>query len=191
VSPPEENALPSSALRVVVALMGVPGAGKSTVARYLSAALPLHVIDRDAIRAALFPRCEFTSAEKDAANAAVLGAVEANCRLGRASLVDGMTFARASDLDALRERVVASGFLLLPLFLECPAEVARARVTTQMGSAHPARDRSPALVTAVAARFDAPPADARRINADQTVEQMCAAALAAVRAALGSELGQS
>jgi len=186
-----DGAARPQSMRLVVALMGVPGAGKSTVARYLFAALPLHVVDRDAIRAALFPRCEFTSAEKDAANAAVLGAVEANCRLGRASLVDGMTFARASDLDALRERVVASGFRLLPLFLECPAEVARARVTTQMGSAHPACDRSPALVTAVAARFDAPPADARRIDANQPEDAMCRDALAVVRAALGSELGQS
>ncbi len=177
-------------MRLVVALMGIPGAGKSTVARHLLAALPLHGIDRDAIRAALFPRCEFTAAEKDAANAAVLAALEANCRLGRASLVDGMTFARASDLDALRDRVVAAGFRLLPVFLDCPPEIACARVTAQTGGAHPAGDRSAALVTAVAARFDAPPADAFRIAADQPVEQMCAAAHAAVRAAMGSEKGQ-
>jgi predicted kinase len=178
-------------MRLVVALMGVPGAGKSTVARHLRAALPLHGVDRDAIRAALFPRCEFTAAEKDAANAAVLAAVEANCRLARASVVDGMTFARASDLDALRERAVAAGFHLLPLFLDCPPDVARARIAAQTGSAHPAGDRSPGLVTAIAARFDAPPADACHIAADQPVEQMCMAALAAVRAAMGSEQGQS
>ena len=163
--------------------MGLPGAGKSTIARHLLAALPLHEVNRDAIRAALFPRCEFTDEEKDAANAAVLAAIAANCRLGRASLVDGMTFARASELRALRERVSAEGFALLPLYLDCPIHVAEARIAVQARSkAHVAGDRTPGLAAAVAARSDPPPPDARRVRADQPEQAMCAEALAAVRA---------
>jgi predicted kinase len=162
--------------------MGLPGAGKSTVARHLLAELPLHLVDRDRIRAALFPRCEFTQAEKDAANAAVLAAVSANCELGRASLVDGMTFARASDLDALRGSAAARGFDLLPLFLDCPVELARARIAADR--AHRAGDRTPALADSVADRFEAPPADTVRIAADASADDVRAAALYAVRAAL-------
>ena len=152
------------------------------MAKHLLAELPLHEVDRDRIRAALFPRCAFTQDEKDAANAAVLAAVAANCRLGRASLVDGMTFARASELEALRACAAAQGFAVLPLFLDCPVDVARARIAADRS--HPAGDRTPALADAVAERFEAPPADALRVDADATAREVCSAALAAVRAAL-------
>jgi predicted kinase len=171
-----------SGARVVVALMGLPGAGKSTVARHLISELPLHLVDRDSIRGALFPRCAFTLAEKDAANAAVFAAVVANCRLGRASLVDGMTFARASELEALRACAAAEGAHLLPLFLDCAVEVAGARIAADRS--HRASDRTPALADSVADRFEAPPADAVRIAADVASGEVCAAALAAVRAVL-------
>jgi predicted kinase len=164
--------------------MGVPGAGKSTVARHLLATLPLHRVDRDAIRAALFPRCEFTPQEKAAANAAVSAAVAANCALGRASLVDGMTFARARDLEALREITRAAGLHLLVLHLDCPLAVAQARIAAAGDEAHDAADRTPALAAEVAARFDAPPADACRIDAEHDAAQVCAEALAAVYVAL-------
>jgi predicted kinase len=166
--------------RLVVALMGLPGAGKSTVARHLLAELPLHLVDRDGIRAALFPRCAFTQAEKDAANAAVLAAVAANCRLGRASVVDGMTFARAAELEALRACAAAERCALLPLFLDCPVDVARARIAAD--HTHGARDRTPALADSIADRFEPPPADAVRIAADAAATEVCAAALAAVSA---------
>ena len=175
---------------VVVALMGLPGAGKSTIARHLLAALPLHEVNRDHIRAALFPRCEFTEEEKRAANAAALEAVSANCRLGRASLVDGMTFARASELRTLRERISSEGFALLPLYVDCPVEIAQARIAAQSRSGeHVATDRTRGLVAAVAERFDPPPPDARRVRADQSEAAMCAEALAAVRAAFESGAG--
>lgn len=180
------------ARRVVVALMGLPGAGKSTIARYLLSELPLHGVDRDAIRAAMFPRCDFTSEEKAAANAAVLAAVDANCRLGRASLVDGMTFARANELEGLRSRVVSAGYRLLPLCIECPVTVAQTRIAAQArAERHLASDRTASLIAEIAARFDAPPPDAVRIRGDQPEEEMCRDALAAVLAALGSEQGQS
>jgi predicted kinase len=170
---------------VVIALMGLPGAGKSTIARHLLSALPLHEVSRDAIRAAQFPRCEFTDEEKHAANAAVLAAVAANCRLARASLVDGMTFARADELAALRACVSVEGFALLPLHVDCPLQVAQARIAAQARSgAHVAGDRTPALAASVAARFDPPPPDALRVRADQPEQAMCAEALAVVRAAL-------
>lgn len=166
---------------VVVALMGVPGAGKSAVAARLREALGVAVVDRDAIRAAMFPACAFTEAEKSAANAAVREAVAANCALGRTSVVDGLTFARAADLDALRARVEAAGGTLLPLLLDCPVPVAQARIANQP---HVAADRGPALVGEVAARFEAPPADARRIAADRPLDQVCADAIALVRDAM-------
>jgi predicted kinase len=185
----DELAAGGPACHIVVALMGLPGAGKSTIARYLLTELPLHAIDRDRIRAALFPQCTFTREEKEAANAAVLAAVAANCRLGRTSLVDGLTFARARELEALRECVVEAGYRLLPLFIDCLVAVARARIAAQAQSTgHVAGDRKPSLAAEVAGRFDAPPADACRIESDQPEQDMCGEALTAVRAALAGAL---
>jgi predicted kinase len=160
--------------------MGVPGAGKSAVAARMAEVLGVEVVDRDAIRAAMFPGCAFTGVEKAAANAAVREAVAANCALGRACVVDGMTFARAADLAALRGCVADAGGTLLPILLDCPVHVARARVATQP---HVAADRTPDLVDAVAARFETPPADAQTIAADRPLDEVCAAAIALVRAA--------
>ena len=51
---------------LVVALVGLPGAGKSEVASFLARELALRLVSRDAIRAAMFPQCRYSPAEKRA-----------------------------------------------------------------------------------------------------------------------------
>ena len=80
---------------LIVALIGLPGAGKSTIARALEQQLDLRRVCRDAIRHAMFPRCDYSFVEKRAAFRTVLLAVEINCLLGDSSVIDGMTFSRA------------------------------------------------------------------------------------------------
>lgn len=138
--------------RRVVALVGLPGSGKSVLAARL-VTRGLALIDRDAIRAQLFPECAFTHAEKRAANQAVLEALRAHCIAGRESLLDGMTFGRRSEREAVRAIAAKHGFRFIALWLDCPVEVAAARVAAQP---HPAADRDPALVREVAARFERP-----------------------------------
>ena len=74
----------------VVALMGLPGAGKSVVARMLEREFDLRLVSRDAIRAAMFPRCEHSFAEKQAALHGVVLAIEINGLLGASSVIDGV-----------------------------------------------------------------------------------------------------
>src|SRR6478736_4260144 len=75
---------------LIVTLIGLPGAGKSTVARTLERRLGLRRVCRDAIRQAMFPRCDYTFIEKRAAFRTVLLAVEINCLLGEPTVIDGM-----------------------------------------------------------------------------------------------------
>src|SRR4051794_27330675 len=49
-----------SAKPVVVALIGLPGSGKSLVARALEDQLGLRRVDRDTIRHAMFPKCSYS-----------------------------------------------------------------------------------------------------------------------------------
>ena len=154
--------------RQVVALMGLPGSGKSSLAAYLARHRALALIDRDAIRSELFPDCAFTQAEKQAVNQAVLERLREHCAAGRSSLLDGMTFGRESERQAVRSIAAEHGFRFIGLWLDCPMSVAAARVTDQ---AHRAADRSPELVREVAARFEKPD-DAVRIDAMLSLEEI-------------------
>jgi predicted kinase len=168
---------------VVVALIGLPGAGKSRIASTLQDTLGLHRICRDAIRAAMFPGCSFSPAEKRAAFRALLTALEVNCALGRSSVLDGMTFARRADLEAVDRAIGAYPVRALPIFVDCPPELARERIEADR-SRHPARDRVPQLVDQVMARFEPPPAGCAVVDARLPAAEMCEAAVALVAAAL-------
>jgi predicted kinase len=181
---------PSGGRALIVTLIGLPGAGKSTVARTLERRLGLRRVCRDAIRQAMFPRCDYTFIEKRAAFRTVLLAVEINCLLGEPSVIDGMTFSRREDFDEVAALADRHGFDVLPLLIDCPPALARERIARDLADGrHPAEDREPELVDIVARRFDAPPAAAIRIDAGRPMEEVCRLAVAEVAARLDSRLG--
>lgn len=131
--------------------MGLPGAGKSTLARALARRRGYARVDRDALRARLFPGLPVTAAQKRAANAAVWREVTRLLRAGRSVVVDGMTFAGRRQRAAARALARRRRAACIEVFLDCPVRLARRRIAGARG--HPATDRTPALVTAVARRF--------------------------------------
>lgn len=151
---------------LVVALVGLPGSGKTTLAGFLRARFGLREINRDRIRAALFPADDGSEANKHQANAAVRAVLEANCMLGIGCVMDGMTLGRRADRDGLRHIVEKHSALFILLWLDCPLEIAAARVAGDK-SGHPARDRDAKLVKSVAERFE-PPEEALRLDATQS-----------------------
>jgi predicted kinase len=163
----------------VVVLIGLPGAGKSAVAEALEGELGFHRICRDRIRAALFPRCSFSPAEKRAANHATLKALEVNCAMGRHSVLDGRTFARLSERMEVEQRIAGFGAQAVAVWLRCPPALARERVAA--GPPHPALDRTVELVDVVAARFEPPAAGCIEIDASQPREDMLEDAVRAIR----------
>jgi predicted kinase len=170
---------------LVVALVGLLGAGKSTIAQALVDRFGLRQVCRDAIRRALFPQCDYSFIEKRAAFRAVLLAVEINGLLGKASVVDGMTFSRREDRDRLAEVARQHGFDLFWLLAACDPARARARIANdRLHAMHPALDRTPALVDAMAGCFEDLPSGVVRINANGPPARMCAAAIEAVAAKL-------
>jgi predicted kinase len=171
---------------VVVALIGLPGAGKTVVARALEDQLGLRRVCRDAIRHGMFPKCSYSFAEKRAAFRGLLLALEINCMLGESSVLDGMTFSRRSDLTRVDAAIRRYHFTPLPIFLECPPEVARARIAADVAAdRHLARDRTPDVVTEVLSRFDAPPPNALVIDATLPAAEVCRLAVEAVAALRG------
>lgn len=154
---------------LVIALCGLPGAGKSSVASVIEERFSVRSVDRDRIREAMFPLCAFSEAEKAASNEAVMAAVAANCRLGFDTLVDGMTFSSRVQRSEFGRMVRDCGGRLAILFLDCPVHTARERVRAAAAE-HPARDRDEDLVEEVGARFEPPEGEGLRVDADQPLE---------------------
>ena len=181
----------AAAKPVVVALIGLPGAAKSVVARALEDQLGLRRVDRDTIRHAMFPKCSYSFAEKRAAFRSMLLALEINCMLGASSVIDGVTFSRRRDLMRVDSVIGRYKFTPIPIFLDCPADLARARIASDVeNNRHLARDRTPDVVSEVLVRFDAPPPNALVIDASKPADEMCRVALAAVAAIRGTALAQ-
>ena len=182
--PPSRAAAPGR--RVVVALIGLPGAGKSVVARAIADQLGLRRVDRDAIRHAMFPRCSYSFVEKRASFRALLLALEMNCMLGESSVIDGCTFSRRSDLERVDAIVRAQGFQAIPVFLDCPSDVARARIAHDVAqNRHLARDRTPEIVAEVLARMEPPPPGSLVIDATLPAAEVCRLAVESIATLAG------
>ncbi len=176
------ESLPSFGLRlrspVVIALIGLPGAGKSTVAEHLRQRLQVRVVNRDAIRRALFPECAYSQPEKRASVRAAFQAVEVNAALGESTVVDGMTFSKTRDLVHLSELAAKYRLGFVPIWLDVTAELARARIQADLdsGTRHLAEDRVPEMVDAVLEGFQRPPPTVPVIDASQPAGRVCALA---------------
>lgn len=131
-------------------MMGLPGAGKTTYARRISRRFGFLHIDRDEIRARKFAGIEDGRAKATATAEAfrlARGALVAR----RSVVLDGMTFATHAARRRARMLARRCGAECVEVFIDTKPETAKARIKS--GPSHPARDRTPALVDVVAARF--------------------------------------
>ncbi|HVS18944.1 MAG TPA: AAA family ATPase [Planctomycetota bacterium] len=138
----------------LVVLAGLPGTGKSTLAERLAEALDAPVFSKDRVRAALFdPRhVRYERAQDDFVVECLVAAAAHTAEHGPAchAVLDGRTFQRAGQLDALRAQLAVRGLAERTIELVADADIARARLAAQR--AHPAADRGPELYDALAAQ---------------------------------------
>ncbi|MGL6290614.1 MAG: AAA family ATPase [Silanimonas sp.] len=138
---------------MLIALAGLPGAGKSTLARGLQAALHAEVVSRDAVRMSEFPNWDDRAAKRAAFEIVRLEA-SVLLKAGATVVVDGATLSTHAERRVLCELAESFGRRFVLLWLDVPVELAAARIA---GDRHEApRDRRPALASEVAQRFEAP-----------------------------------
>ena len=141
---------------MLIAMAGLPGTGKSTLAARLAAELGAAVLNKDAVRAALFPSpvLDYSTGQDDLCMTAVYSAAAhiLRARAGQAVILDGRTFLRAYQVCDLLALAASVGEAPRIIECVCADEVARVRLEDdQARGSHPAGNRTFALYMALKA----------------------------------------
>lgn len=141
-----------------VLLAGLPGTGKSTLARKLQEKLGGVVLDKDRVRAALFPEemTDYSREQDDLCMRAILEAAVYLTERRRPPFIflDGRTFSRRSQVDEVLRLAQQLGVAWRILLLQCAEGVVAERL--QSGAEdHPARNRNITLYQQLKTSFEA------------------------------------
>jgi len=141
-----------------VILAGLPGTGKSTLARAVAARIGGAVLDKDKVREALFPGglTDYTREQDDLCVRAMLEAARYLTEKQRAEwvFIDGRTFSNHVQIDEVIGAAERAGAHWRILHVTCSDEVAEARLS-RADAENPAKNRDVALYRRVKAGFEA------------------------------------
>jgi adenylylsulfate kinase len=132
---------------MLIAMAGLPGSGKSTLAACLEERLGAVVLDKDRVRAALFPPrvLDYSAVQDDIAMAAVFQAAAAilGADSRRAVVLDGRTFLRPGQVRSLLDVAASVGERARVIECVCDDAVGRERLERdQARGGHPAGNRT-------------------------------------------------
>ena len=164
----------------MIVLVGLPGAGKSTLAAALAPHLPdARILDKDEVRHALFAPCDYTSAERDVVFAALLDAAQYHLGRGRVVVFDGLTFSRRAQVAAAEAVAQEADAYCAVIVCDVDVDVAIERCEADAAAAHPhlASNRDGALVRRVAAEMEEPAGDYLTLAMTGDVDRLVAQVL--------------
>lgn len=144
---------------MLIALAGLPGTGKSTLARRLAAELGGVVLSKDNVRTTLFPPpvLDYSREQDDLAMGAIYAAAVHILATdpGRPVILDGRTYSKRYQVDALLGAAEAAGQSARVIECVCSDEVARERLERDAeAGTHPAGNRTFELYREVKARTE-------------------------------------
>ncbi len=140
-----------------VILAGLPGTGKSTLAEALAESLDGIVLNKDKVRAALFPprAINYSSSQNDFCMSVILMAAQRIAAEHTVPFIffDGRTFSRSRHLEEVVRAAEKADADYRILLLSCPDELALERIRQSRGE-HLAANRDADLYREVKARFE-------------------------------------
>ncbi len=166
-------------------MAGLPGTGKSTLARAVAARTGAAILDKDAIRAALFAPAdiEYTAGQDDFVMELMLRAAEyllAKDR-GRIVFLDGRTFSRAYQRRRAIDFARSIGTPWRVLECICAEASARARLQRdRVLGRHPAANRDMELYERVRFSFEPIEEPKTTIDTDAPLQASASAAMSAI-----------
>jgi predicted kinase len=141
---------------MLILMAGLPGTGKSRLCQVLAAELGGTVLDKDQIRAGLFPNCdiEYSTKQDDFCMAIMLKVAGYIFRKDPSRLIflDGRTFSQRYQLDRATGFAEAISQPWRIIECVCSEETARERLINDQG--HVAANRDFNLYREVKARFE-------------------------------------
>jgi adenylylsulfate kinase len=163
---------------MIVIMAGLPGTGKSTLARALAHAGGGIVLDKDMIRSVLFPAdyVEYSDEQDDFCQTLMLETAAyliQRCP-GLRIFVDGRTFSRKYQIDRVIEAAGGLNEEWRIIECVCAEETARQRLEDTRLS-HPARNRSFELYRSIRAQFEPIAAPKLVVDTDAPLEECVAA----------------
>jgi predicted kinase len=162
----------SSERFLLVAFAGLPGTGKSTLARLLADELGALLLDKDEVRSALFDgHVAYTADQDDFVMDVIYRTAEHAARSGSVPcvVIDGRTYARREQVEVLVAFSERAAFDLRWIECTCAPDLARERLRQahELGQ-HPAADRDPQLYDRLAARAE--PLELPRLTLNTSAE---------------------
>ncbi len=140
-----------------VIFAGLPGTGKSTLARALAERLGAAILDKDRVRGALFPDAltDYSPKQDQLCMRAMLEAAVYLTQRRRVQYIffDGRTFSTRGQIEEVLQAAKRAGARWRILHVTCADTVAEERLARN-DPGHPAKNRDPALYRRIKQHFE-------------------------------------